>query len=62
MTKPMSDIALACRIYEKLFRRRKANASCIARPCAWEHGKWSGADLRMIRAHKGVGHPVKAAA
>jgi hypothetical protein len=61
MSKRMSGDALARRIEEKLARRTEAYADCLARPCAWDAGKWSGAELRAIRARKGVGRPVKAA-
>jgi len=47
---------------EKLARRYKAYADCLARPHAWNHGKWTGEDLREIRARKGVGRPSRNAA
>lgn len=47
---------------QKLARRNKAYDDCLARPSAWDHGRWSGSDLRQIRARKGVGRPAKVAA
>lgn len=45
------------RSLEKQERREKAYAVCLARPCLWRPSKWSGSDLRAIRARNGVGRP-----